>query len=80
VRCKSVVFCQTEPLFGIFSTGTETGGFTGFSKTQVKIEKRIGVRIGRISLILSIGDKKMGKKGLSKGHTELFDKLSQVIG
>jgi hypothetical protein len=39
-RCKSAVFWQTERLLGIFSTGTEKGGFTGFSGIDKFIRKR----------------------------------------
>jgi hypothetical protein len=35
VRCKSAIFFQTEQLLGIFSTGTEKGGFTGFSGIEM---------------------------------------------
>ena len=42
VRCKLAVFCQTESLFGIFSTGTEKGGFTGFSSIDTCIQKTKG--------------------------------------
>jgi hypothetical protein len=43
---------------GIFSTRTENNHLKRFFKWQVKIEEGIGARIGLISLILSIGDKK----------------------
>jgi hypothetical protein len=42
VRCKSAVFWQTERLLGVFSTGTEKGGFTGFSGIDKFIQKRKG--------------------------------------
>jgi len=30
MRCKSAVFCETGRFWGLFSTGTEKGGFTRF--------------------------------------------------
>jgi hypothetical protein len=40
VRCISAVFLQTGHNLRVFSTGTEKVGFTRFSKTQVKIERK----------------------------------------
>jgi hypothetical protein len=43
---------------GIFSTGTENRDFAGFSGIDWIIWIGKGARMGHISLILSIGDKK----------------------
>jgi hypothetical protein len=48
MRCKSAVFCQTEQLLGIFSTGNEKGGFTGISDISKHFWKGKGARIGLI--------------------------------
>jgi hypothetical protein len=48
MRCKSAVFWQTERLLGIFSTGTENNDFKRLFKWLVRIEERIGTRIGLI--------------------------------
>ena len=52
-RCKSAVFWQTERLLGIFSTGTEKGGFTGLSGTGLDTVKGNGTRFGLIFVLLS---------------------------
>jgi len=40
---------------GVFSTGTEKEGFTGFSLLRVRMGEKIGARLRLISLNLSIG-------------------------
>jgi len=37
MRCISAEFCQTKKESGVFSTGTETGDFTGFFSVKLKI-------------------------------------------
>ena len=56
VRCKPAVFWLTWLKFGVFSTRTETGGFTGFFPGQVRIQEKIGALQGLISLDLSTCD------------------------
>jgi hypothetical protein len=50
VRCKLAVFCQTEPLFGIISTGTEKGGFRGFPELTYLSRREKEPEMGLFSL------------------------------
>ena len=47
LRCISAVFCQTKQESGVFSTGTENNGFTGFSGIALKTKRGNGARFGR---------------------------------
>ncbi len=48
VRCISIVFCQTERGFTVFSTGTENNDFKRFFKMACRNEERIGACTGLI--------------------------------
>jgi hypothetical protein len=52
-RCNSAVFWQTERLYGVFSTRTETEGFTGFSDIVRYNQKGKEAQFGLILLNMS---------------------------